>query len=96
MPTTPKKSTRTAGRKTKSPKAPHAFPTLRISFGDGLILGPGKVELLETTELIERLRLVLDWVKEALAEHELADKIRHDVSEGLESRQREFLLHLGK
>ena len=51
-----------------------------------------KVELLETTELIARLRLVLDWVKEALAEHELADKIRHDVSEGLESRQREFLL----
>jgi ATP-dependent Lon protease len=51
-----------------------------------------KVELLETTELIERLRLVLGWVKEALAEHELADKIRHDVSEGLEARQREFLL----
>ncbi|HET6662615.1 MAG TPA: LON peptidase substrate-binding domain-containing protein, partial [Acidimicrobiales bacterium] len=51
-----------------------------------------KVELLETTELIERLRLVLGWVKDALAEHELADKIRHDVSEGLEARQREFLL----
>jgi ATP-dependent Lon protease len=51
-----------------------------------------KVELLETTELIERLHLVLGWVKEALAEHELADKIRHDVSEGLEARQREFLL----
>ncbi len=51
-----------------------------------------KVELLETPELLERLRLVLGWVKEALAEHELADKIRHDVSEGLEARQREFLL----
>jgi ATP-dependent Lon protease len=51
-----------------------------------------KVELLETMELVERLRLVLGWVKEALAEHELADKIRHDVSEGLEARQREFLL----
>ncbi len=51
-----------------------------------------KVELLETTELVERLRLVLGWVKEALAEHELADKIRHEVSEGLEARQREFLL----
>jgi ATP-dependent Lon protease len=51
-----------------------------------------KVELLETPELIDRLRLVLGWVKEALAEHELADKIRHDVSEGLEARQREFLL----
>ena len=51
-----------------------------------------KIELLETTELVDRLRLVLGWVKEALAEHELADKIRHDVSEGLEARQREFLL----
>jgi len=51
-----------------------------------------KVELLETPELVERVRLVLGWVKEALAEHELADKIRHDVSEGLEARQREFLL----
>src|SRR5918996_696425 len=51
-----------------------------------------KVELLETPELVDRLRLVLAWVKEALAEHELADKIRHDVSDGLESRQREFLL----
>jgi ATP-dependent Lon protease len=51
-----------------------------------------KVELLETPELVERLRLVLGWVKEALAEHQLADKIRHDVSDGLEARQREFLL----
>jgi ATP-dependent Lon protease len=51
-----------------------------------------KVELLETLDLEGRLTLVLAWVKDALAEHELADKIRHDVSEGLESRQREFLL----
>src|SRR5918996_1464476 len=51
-----------------------------------------KVELLETIDLGDRVRLVLGWVKEALAEHQLADKIRHDVSEGLEARQREFLL----
>ncbi|HYJ71969.1 MAG TPA: endopeptidase La [Actinomycetota bacterium] len=51
-----------------------------------------KVELLETLDLGERLTLVLGWVKDALAEHELAEKIRNDVSEGLESRQREFLL----
>ena len=51
-----------------------------------------KVELLETLDLGERLRLVLGWVKDALAEHELAEKIRNDVSEGLEGRQREFLL----
>ena len=51
-----------------------------------------KVELLETADLGDRVRLVLGWVKEALAEHQLADKIRHDVSEGLEARQREFML----
>src|SRR5918994_711786 len=51
-----------------------------------------KVELLETTDLGDRVRLVLGWVKEALAEHQLAEKIRHDVSEGLEARQREFML----
>jgi ATP-dependent Lon protease len=51
-----------------------------------------KIELLETLELADRLTLVLGWVKDALAEHELAEKIRSDVSEGLESRQREFLL----
>ncbi|HEX6238779.1 MAG TPA: endopeptidase La [Acidimicrobiales bacterium] len=51
-----------------------------------------KVELLETIDLESRVRLVLGWVKDALAEHELADKIRQDVTEGLESRQREFLL----
>jgi ATP-dependent Lon protease len=51
-----------------------------------------KIELLETLDLAERLTLVLGWVKDALAEHELAEKIRNDVSEGLESRQREFLL----
>ena len=32
------------------------------------------------------------WVKETLAEAELKDKIRTDVSEGLEKTQREFLL----
>ncbi|HEY8526212.1 MAG TPA: endopeptidase La [Acidimicrobiales bacterium] len=51
-----------------------------------------KVTLLETPELDERLRLVLGWVKEALAERQLSEKIRNDVSEGLEDRQREFLL----
>jgi ATP-dependent Lon protease len=51
-----------------------------------------KVELLETLELPDRLSLVLGWVKDALAEHELSEKIRNDVTEGLEDRQREFLL----
>ncbi|HEX6422858.1 MAG TPA: endopeptidase La [Acidimicrobiales bacterium] len=51
-----------------------------------------KVELLETLDLPERLRRVLGWVKDALAEHQLSEKIRNDVTEGLEDRQREFLL----
>jgi ATP-dependent Lon protease len=51
-----------------------------------------KIALLETADLDQRLTLVMAWVKEALAEHELTEKIRNDVSEGLEDRQREFLL----
>jgi ATP-dependent Lon protease len=51
-----------------------------------------KVELLETLDLSRRLTLVLGWIKDALAEHELSEKIRNDVTEGLEDRQREFLL----
>ena len=51
-----------------------------------------KIELLETLDLSQRLTLVLAWTKDALAEHELSEKIRNDVTEGLEDRQREFLL----
>jgi ATP-dependent Lon protease len=51
-----------------------------------------KIELLETTDVDERLEKVTAWVKEALADGELADRIRSDVSEGMEKTQREFLL----
>jgi len=51
-----------------------------------------KVELLETVDVDERLTKVLGWAKEALAELELSERIRQDVSEGLEKNQREFLL----
>ena len=51
-----------------------------------------KVELLETIDVDTRLEKVTRWTKESLAEHELADKIRTDVSEGMEKQQREFLL----
>ncbi len=51
-----------------------------------------KIELLETIDVDERLEMVTDWVKEALAEAELSDRIRTDVSEGMEKTQREFLL----
>jgi ATP-dependent Lon protease len=51
-----------------------------------------KVELLETVDVEARLERVLDWSKEALAELEVSDQIRKDVSEGIEKNQREFLL----
>ena len=51
-----------------------------------------KVELLETVDVAERVRLVLSWVKDALAELELTERIRQDVTDGLEKTQREFLL----
>ncbi len=51
-----------------------------------------KVELLEATDVDQRLEMVTAWVKEALADGELADRIRSDVSEGMEKTQREFLL----
>ena len=51
-----------------------------------------KVEVLETVDVEARLELVTGWAKDTLAEIELKDKIRTDVSEGMEKRQREFLL----
>jgi ATP-dependent Lon protease len=51
-----------------------------------------KVEVLETVDVEARLELVTAWAKDTLAEVELKDKIRTDVSEGMEKRQREFLL----
>ncbi|HEV7757408.1 MAG TPA: endopeptidase La, partial [Acidimicrobiales bacterium] len=51
-----------------------------------------KVELLETVDVVERVQLVLKWVKDALAEVELTDRIRKDVTDGMEKTQREFLL----
>ncbi len=51
-----------------------------------------KVELLETVDVAERVGKVLGWVKEALAELELTERIRTEVSEGMEKNQREFIL----
>ncbi|MEO6987254.1 MAG: endopeptidase La [Aquihabitans sp.] len=51
-----------------------------------------KVELLETIDVAERVAKVLAWVKEALAEAELTDRIRTEVTDGLEKQQRDFIL----
>ncbi|MBA3691065.1 MAG: endopeptidase La [Actinobacteria bacterium] len=51
-----------------------------------------KIEVLETVDVERRLELVTGLARETLGEIELKDKIRTDVSEGMEKRQREFLL----
>ena len=51
-----------------------------------------KIEVLEALDVEHRLEIVTAWARETLAEIELKDKIRTDVTEGMEKRQREFLL----
>ncbi|TMK83101.1 MAG: endopeptidase La [Actinobacteria bacterium] len=51
-----------------------------------------KVEVLETLDVEQRLEKVLAWAKQTLAEVSLKDKIREEVAEGMDKRQREFLL----
>jgi len=51
-----------------------------------------KLELLETLDVEARLEKVLAWARDALAEIEVAEKIRTDVAEGMDKQQREFLL----
>jgi ATP-dependent Lon protease len=51
-----------------------------------------KVEILETVDVEQRLDKVLAWARDTLAEVELKDRIRKDVSEGMEKTQREFIL----
>jgi ATP-dependent Lon protease len=51
-----------------------------------------KVELLETLDVEERLEKVVAWARDALAELDVAEKIRSEVTDGMERQQREFLL----
>jgi ATP-dependent Lon protease len=51
-----------------------------------------KVEVLETRDVEARLRLVLGWARDTLADLALREKIKTDVEEGMEKTQREFLL----
>jgi ATP-dependent Lon protease len=53
---------------------------------------PQKVEVLETLDVEERLRLVLGWARDTLADLSLRERIKTDVEEGMEKTQREFLL----
>src|SRR5438552_2434942 len=51
-----------------------------------------KLEILEMTDLEERLAKLIGWTKGILADASLKEKIRSDVAEGMEKTQREFLL----
>src|SRR3984893_5764611 len=53
-----------------------------------------KVEVLETIDVEQRLDKVIAWGREALAESSLKDKIRTDVTSGLDKAQREHLLRM--
>jgi ATP-dependent Lon protease len=51
-----------------------------------------KVEILETVDVEQRLEKVLEWAKDTLAEVEVKERIRDEVAENLEKRQREVIL----
>ncbi|HAM01629.1 MAG TPA: endopeptidase La, partial [Acidimicrobiaceae bacterium] len=51
-----------------------------------------KVEVLETVDVEQRLRLVLGWARDTLADLTLRQQIQSSVEEGMEKTQREFLL----
>ena len=51
-----------------------------------------KIELLETLDVADRLRLSLKLQRERLAELQVRRRIREDVEEGAEKQQREYVL----
>ncbi len=51
-----------------------------------------KIEILEALDVEVRLEKLITWTRGILAEASLKDKIRSDVQEHMEKRQREFLL----
>jgi ATP-dependent Lon protease len=51
-----------------------------------------KRELLETEDVSQRLRSLISWTGEHLAETEVNDKIAEDVRSGMDKQQKEFLL----
>jgi ATP-dependent Lon protease len=51
-----------------------------------------RAELLAAVDVGERVQLVLDWARNHVAELQVAESIRNDVTEGVDRQQREFLL----
>ncbi|HTZ45504.1 MAG TPA: endopeptidase La [Jatrophihabitans sp.] len=58
----------------------------------GYLTDEQKVWLLETPDVAERLRTLIGWSRDHLAELDVAETIRKDVQEGMDKQQREFLL----
>src|SRR6185312_4900795 len=50
------------------------------------------LQLLETPDVAERLETAIRWIKDHIAEQDVAESIRKDVTEGMEKQQKEFLL----
>ena len=48
--------------------------------------------MLAAVDVAERVQLVLTWARDHLAELQVAETIRNDVTEGVDKQQREFLL----
>ena len=51
-----------------------------------------KVEILETLDVEERLRKLIGWTRDILAELSLKEQLRSEVSERMEKNQRDFIL----
>ena len=51
-----------------------------------------KVELLEALDIRQRLGLLLNWMREVLADLELRRKVRDDATERIEKGQKEYIL----
>src|SRR5689334_16882086 len=51
-----------------------------------------KVQLLETFDVVERLKLAIQFQRERLAEMQVRKRIRDDVEDGAQKQQREYFL----
>src|ERR1700744_6408895 len=51
-----------------------------------------KLQLLENGNVESRLETAIRWIKDHMAELDVAESIRKDVTEGMEKQQKEFLL----
>ncbi len=51
-----------------------------------------KIELLEALDIRHRLGLLIEWMREVLADQELRRKVRDDASERIEKSQKDYIL----